>query len=69
VKFNGYSNFYFTFLGIPSLEDNNRKGVLYITFDVEFPKGELTEEQKQIVADLLKQPDFQAKAYNGLQEY
>lgn len=54
---------------MPSLEDNNKKGVLYITFDIEFPKGELTEEQRKIVAELLKQPDFQAKPYNGLQGY
>lgn len=54
---------------MPSLEDNNKKGVLYITFDVDFPKGELTEEQRQIVSDLLKQSDYQAKSYNGLQGY
>lgn len=55
--------------GMPSLEDNNQKGTLYITFDVEFPKGELTEEQRKVVSELLKQSDFQSKTYNGLQGY
>ncbi|KAI6184227.1 J domain-containing protein [Aphelenchoides bicaudatus] len=55
--------------GMPSLEDNNKRGILYITFNIEFPKGELTEEQKQVIADVLKQPDFKATAYNGLQGY
>ena len=32
--------------GMPSLTDNNHKGVLYVTFDVQFPKGELSDEDK-----------------------
>ncbi|KAH7727266.1 Protein DNJ-20 a [Aphelenchoides avenae] len=50
--------------GMPSLEDNNQKGILYITFDVEFPRGELTDEQKATIAEILKQ-DVQPKSYNG----
>lgn len=33
--------------GMPNYENNNAKGDLYITFDVEFPKKELSAEQKQ----------------------
>uniref|UniRef100_A0A914DGW5 DnaJ homolog dnj-20 n=2 Tax=Acrobeloides nanus TaxID=290746 RepID=A0A914DGW5_9BILA len=55
--------------GMPSLEDNNLKGQLYITFDVEFPRGELTAEQKAQVKELFKQDDHVAKPYNGLQGY
>ena len=32
---------------MPNYENNNNKGTMFITFDVEFPKGELTEEQKE----------------------
>uniref|UniRef100_A0A1I8ES04 DnaJ homolog dnj-20 n=1 Tax=Wuchereria bancrofti TaxID=6293 RepID=A0A1I8ES04_WUCBA len=53
--------------GLPSYSNNNKKGILYITVDVEFPRGELTAEQKEIVETLLKQGSFQPKVYNGLQ--
>ena len=33
--------------GMPNYENNNAKGTLFITFDVEFPKGELTAEEKE----------------------
>ena len=33
--------------GMPNYEDNLRKGTLFITFDVNFPKGELTTEEKE----------------------
>ena len=33
--------------GMPNYENNNQKGTLFITFDVEFPKGELTPEEKE----------------------
>lgn len=33
--------------GMPNYSDNNLHGTLYITFDVEFPKQEFTDEQKQ----------------------
>lgn len=32
--------------GMPNYHDNTKKGTLVITFDVNFPKGELTQEQK-----------------------
>ena len=33
--------------GMPNYENNNQKGTLYITFDVDFPKGELSSEEKE----------------------
>ncbi|CAJ0581666.1 unnamed protein product, partial [Mesorhabditis spiculigera] len=54
--------------GMPSLTDNNQKGNLYITFDVDFPKGEMTPEQKKALAELLNQ-STKPKIYNGLQGY
>lgn len=33
--------------GMPSYENNNVHGDLYITFDVEFPRKELSQEQKK----------------------
>lgn len=33
--------------GMPNYDNNNLQGILYITFDVEFPKQELTEEDKE----------------------
>lgn len=33
--------------GMPNYENNNLHGTLYITFDVEFPKKELSEEEKE----------------------
>ena len=32
--------------GMPNYENNNVKGALYITFDIDFPKGALSDEQK-----------------------
>ena len=54
---------------MPSLTDNNQKGVLCITFDVAFPKTALTEEQKQLIKDILKQDEIKSFNYNGLQGY
>lgn len=51
--------------GMPNYDDNNLFGTLYITFDVAFPKGELSADDKQQLRDLLKQkPDN--SVYNGL---
>ena len=51
--------------GMPNYDDNNLFGTLYITYDVAFPKGELSAEDKQALRDLLKQkPDN--SVYNGL---
>jgi DnaJ family protein B protein 11 len=33
--------------GMPNYENNNLRGDLYITFDIEFPKNELSSEQKE----------------------
>lgn len=33
--------------GMPTYENNNLHGTLYITFDIEFPKNDLTEEEKE----------------------
>lgn len=33
--------------GMPNYENNNLHGTLYITFDVEFPKAEISEEDKE----------------------
>ncbi|VDN51227.1 unnamed protein product [Dracunculus medinensis] len=54
--------------GMPSFSDNTKRGIMYVTFDVEFPRGELTEEQKSIMANILKQESIK-KVYNGLQGY
>nr|XP_006812668.1 PREDICTED: LOW QUALITY PROTEIN: dnaJ homolog subfamily B member 11-like [Saccoglossus kowalevskii] len=54
--------------GMPNFENNNIVGILYITFDVEFPKGELTDEQKKHAVELLQMSSDQ-KVYNGLQGY
>lgn len=32
---------------MPNYENNNLHGVLYITFDIEFPKKEYSEEDKE----------------------
>jgi len=52
--------------GMPNYEDNNLHGVLYITFDVEFPKKELTAEDKEGIKKILEQSSVN-KVYNGLQ--
>ncbi|XP_026468309.1 dnaJ homolog shv-like [Ctenocephalides felis] len=54
--------------GMPNYEDNNLHGTLYITFDVEFPKQEFTDEQKQQIRDLLNQASNN-KIYNGLRDF
>lgn len=54
--------------GLPNFDNNNIKGSLIITFDVDFPKEQLTEEAKEGIKQLLKQGPVQ-KVYNGLQGY
>ncbi|XP_074597931.1 dnaJ heat shock protein family member shriveled [Brevipalpus obovatus] len=54
--------------GMPNYENNSERGTLYITFDVDFPKGELTEEEKTQIKSLLKEVS-KTKAYNGLRGY
>lgn len=56
--------------GMPNYENNNLRGTLLITFDVEFPKGELTEEQKELVKKVFEgSAGKNAKPYNGLRGY
>jgi len=52
--------------GMPNYHNNNEKGSLVITFDVEFPKGEITPENKKAIQDILQQASKQT-VYNGLQ--
>merc|ERR1740128_610465 len=51
--------------GMPNYENNNLFGTLYVTFDVEFPKGEINPEHKEQIKEILQQ-DSKAAAYNGL---
>ena len=39
--------------GMPNYENNNAKGTLYVTFDVDFPKGELSQEDKAAIRNIL----------------
>ena len=51
--------------GMPNFESRNKLGNLYITFDVKFPRGELSPEDKESIAKILNQSSVQT-AYNGL---
>jgi len=51
--------------GMPNYDDNNLFGTLYITFDVAFPKGELSEADKKKLIELLNQKSSNS-VYNGL---
>ena len=53
--------------GMPNHENNHQFGNLYITIDVEFPKGTLSQEDKDALASILQQKS-QHKVYNGLQK-
>lgn len=50
---------------MPNYDDNNLHGVLYITFDVEFPKKELSVDDKEGIKKILEQSSLN-KVYNGL---
>ncbi|KAF5298406.1 hypothetical protein FQR65_LT01184 [Abscondita terminalis] len=54
--------------GMPSYENNNLHGTLFITFDVEFPKQELSEDEKAAIKKILNQSSNN-KVYNGLRGY
>ncbi|KAL3281387.1 hypothetical protein HHI36_004597 [Cryptolaemus montrouzieri] len=54
--------------GMPNYENNNLHGILFITFDIEFPKSELTDEQKQDIKKILNQSSNN-KVYNGLRGF
>lgn len=51
--------------GMPNYDNNGVKGVLYITFDVEFPKNELSNEEKESIRQILKQTTNN-RIYNGI---
>ncbi|CAL4059590.1 unnamed protein product, partial [Meganyctiphanes norvegica] len=54
--------------GMPNYNNNNLFGTLYISFDVEFPKEEFNDEEKEALKKILKQ-DSIGKVYNGLRGY
>ncbi|KAL0273860.1 UNVERIFIED_CONTAM: hypothetical protein PYX00_006441 [Menopon gallinae] len=51
--------------GMPNYENNNLHGTMYITFDVEFPKTELSEGDKEAIKKILNQRSNN-RIYNGL---
>lgn len=50
--------------GMPNYENNNLFGVLVITFDIEFPKQDFSDEQKEQIKQILAQSSNH-KVYNG----
>lgn len=59
--------------GMPNYHNNTQKGILYVTFDIDFPKGELSAEDKEGLKQLLSKygsesqtDEAQVKFYNGL---
>lgn len=54
--------------GMPNYDNNNLQGTLYITFDVEFPKQEFSEQDKEEIKRILNQ-STNNKVYNGLRGY
>ncbi len=54
--------------GMPNYENNNLYGMLYITFDVQFPKEEFSNEVKEQLRKLLAQDSIN-KVYNGLRGF
>lgn len=64
--------------GMPNYDNNHVKGALYITFDVDFPRGEISEEDKESIKQILskyKTVDSEQNSenshvfYNGLRGY
>ncbi|CAF1956053.1 unnamed protein product [Rotaria magnacalcarata] len=51
--------------GLPQHDQNNIIGDLYVTIDVDFPKGELSDEQREAIRTLLHQ-ESKHRLYNGL---
>ncbi|XP_010878282.1 dnaJ homolog subfamily B member 11 [Esox lucius] len=54
--------------GLPNFDNNNIRGSLIVSFDVEFPQTQLDENQREGLRGILKQSSVQ-KVYNGLQGY
>ncbi|KAG9510537.1 Exportin-2, partial [Fragariocoptes setiger] len=40
--------------GMPNYEDNDTKGTLYITFDIDFPKSAISDEDKEQIKTILR---------------
>ncbi|VVC32994.1 DnaJ domain,Chaperone DnaJ, C-terminal,DnaJ domain, conserved site,HSP40/DnaJ peptide-binding [Cinara cedri] len=55
-------------LGMPNYENNNMHGYLIITLDIQFPKNNLTEQDKEDLKKILSQSSVN-KLYNGLDGY
>lgn len=51
--------------GMPNYDNNHKVGDLYITFDVQFPKKELSTEQKELLKQIFEQ-ESSFKIYNGM---
>ena len=49
-----------------TLQEDKNRGALIVTFDVDFPDLELTEEQKKEIELLLNQGETKPHSYNGL---
>lgn len=54
--------------GMPLYDDNNKRGTLYITFDIEFPKADLSQEDKEGIKRILNQKSI-SNVYNGLRGF
>lgn len=54
--------------GMPNYYNNNLFGMLYITFDVQFPKEEFSSEDKEHLRRIFKQDSIN-KVYNGLRGF
>lgn len=55
--------------GMPNYESNNKKGTLVITFDIDFPKGTLTDEQKAQIEAIFREGAKPPRTYNGLRGF
>lgn len=49
--------------GMPNYDNNHIKGALYVTFDVDFPKGEISAEDKEAIRSIL----LKYKTLSGLE--
>lgn len=52
--------------GMPNYENNHAKGALYITFDVDFPKGEISAEDKEAIRKILSK--YKTQSDDNLQD-
>lgn len=51
--------------GMPNYDNNQFKGALYITFNVEFPKGEISAVDKETIRDLLNKYTTETPAHRS----